>query len=140
MESSIYNPIWLPCCIARSSRSQMFFKIGVLKNFVILIVIHLCWSLFNKVAGLQACNFIKKALKNTSGGYFWIVKSPMGTSCLFYTKFGTGQYWSGIIGSSISYANTSKNVVLLVSVSVITVIMIIITSKNVQKQSPGGVL
>ena len=138
MESSIYKPMWLPCCIARSSRSQMFFKIGVLKNFVILIVIHLCWSLFNKVAGLQACNFIKKALKNTSGGYFWIVKSPMRTSCLFYTKFGTGQYWSGIIGSSISYANTSKNVVLLVSV--ITVIMIITTSKNVQKQSPGGVL
>ena len=137
MESSIYKPMWLPCCIASS---QMFFSIGVLKNFVILIVIHLCWSLFDKVAGLQACNFIKKALKNTSGGYFWIVKSPMRTSCLFYTKFGTGQYWSGIIGSSISYANTSKNVVLLVSVSVITVIMIIITSKNVQKQSPGGVL
>ena len=138
MESSIYNPIWLPCCIARSSRSQMFFKIGVLKNFVILIVIHLCWSLFNKVAGLQACNFIKKRLKNTSGGYFWIVKSPMRTSCLFDTKFGTGQYWSGIIGSSISYANTSKNVVLLVWV--ITVNVIIITSKNVQKQLPGGVL
>ena len=138
MESSIYNPIWLPCCIARSSRSQMFFKIGVLKNFVILIVIHLCWSLFNKVAGLQACNFIKKRLKNTSGGYFWIVKSPMRTSCLFDTKFGTGQYWWGIIGSSISYANTSKNVVLLVWV--ITVNVIIITSKNVQKQLPGGVL
>ena len=23
---------------------------------------HLCWSLFNKVAGLQTCNFIKKRL------------------------------------------------------------------------------
>ena len=135
MESSIYKPMWLPCCIASS---QMFFNTGVLKNFVILIVIHLCWSLFNKVAGLQACNFIKKALKNTSGGYFWIVKSPMRTSCLFYTKFGTGQYWSGIIGSSISYANTSKNVILLVWF--ITVNVIIITSKNVQKQFPGGVL
>ena len=29
----------------RSSRSQMFFKIGVLKNFAILTGKHLCWSL-----------------------------------------------------------------------------------------------
>ena len=30
----------------RSSRSQMFFKIGVLKNFAIFTGKHLCWSLF----------------------------------------------------------------------------------------------
>ena len=30
----------------RSSRSKMFFKIAVLKNFVIFTEIHLCWSLF----------------------------------------------------------------------------------------------
>ena len=29
----------------RCSRSQMFFKIGVLKNFVIFTGKHLCWSL-----------------------------------------------------------------------------------------------
>ena len=29
-----------------SSRSQMFFKIGVLKNFVIFTGKDLCWSLF----------------------------------------------------------------------------------------------
>ena len=48
----------------RGSRSQMSFKIGPLKNFKIFTGKHLCWSLFfNKVAGLQACNFIKKRLQ-----------------------------------------------------------------------------
>ena len=48
----------------RSSRSQMSFKISVLKNFAIFT-----WktpvleSLFNNVAGLQTCNFIKKRLQ-----------------------------------------------------------------------------
>ena len=32
--------------IYRSSRSQMFLKISVLKNFVIFTGIHVCWSLF----------------------------------------------------------------------------------------------
>ena len=37
----------------RSSRSQMFFKIGVLKTAANFTGKHLCWSLFfNKVAGL----------------------------------------------------------------------------------------
>ena len=37
----------------RSSRSQMFFKIGILKNFAIFTGKHLCWILFfNKIAGL----------------------------------------------------------------------------------------
>ena len=41
--------------------TQMFFKRGVLKNFTIFIGKHLCWGiLFNKVAGLKACNFIKR--------------------------------------------------------------------------------
>ena len=33
-------------CIFRSSRSQKFFEIGVLKNFTIFTGKHLCWSLF----------------------------------------------------------------------------------------------
>ena len=32
--------------ILRSSRSQMFFKIGALKNFAIFTGKHLCWVLF----------------------------------------------------------------------------------------------
>ena len=46
----------------RSSCSQMFFKIAVLKNLAVLSKKNnLCWSLvFNKVAGLKACIFIKK--------------------------------------------------------------------------------
>ena len=38
---------------ARKNRWQMFFKIGVLKNFGTFTAKQLCWSLFfNKVAGL----------------------------------------------------------------------------------------
>ena len=45
------------------SSSQIFFKIGVLKNFANFTGKHL-WmeSLFNTVAGLKACNFITKTL------------------------------------------------------------------------------
>ena len=47
----------------RSSLSQMFFKIGVLKNFIIFTGKHLCRSLFNKDTGLKACNIIKERLQ-----------------------------------------------------------------------------
>ena len=43
----------------RSSRPEVFFKKSVLRNFAKFTGKHLCQSLFfNKVAGLQACNFI----------------------------------------------------------------------------------
>ena len=45
---------------SRSSRSQIFFKIGVLKNFAIFTEKRVLKPLFNKVAGLKACNFNKK--------------------------------------------------------------------------------
>ena len=46
---------------ARSSRSKMFFKIGVLKNLVMLTGKYLCWSLFLiKAANLKACNLLKR--------------------------------------------------------------------------------
>ena len=69
--------------IYRSSRSQMFLGTGALKNFAMLEF------LFNKVAGLHACNFIKKRpqhrcfsvkftkslkasfLQDNCGGCFW---------------------------------------------------------------------
>ena len=41
----------------------MFFKIGVLKNFIIFTGKHLCRSLFNKDTGLKACNIIKERLQ-----------------------------------------------------------------------------
>ena len=45
---------------------QVFHKKGALKNFAILTGKHLSWSLFfDKVAGLQACNFIKKKFLRT---------------------------------------------------------------------------
>ena len=43
----------------RSSRSQMFFKIGVLKNFAIFTGKSLCWSLF----------LIKLLKRNTNTGF-----------------------------------------------------------------------
>ena len=77
----------------KSSRSRMFFKISVLKNFAMFTGKHLCWSLFLK--NIQAWrpatllkrysniviflwnfrNTFKKASggkMNTSGGCFWM--------------------------------------------------------------------
>ena len=45
----------------RSSRSQMFFKIGVLKNLAIFTRKHLCWSLFLiKLQAWRPLHFIEK--------------------------------------------------------------------------------
>ena len=43
----------------KSSRSQMFFKIGVIKNFA-----YFSWSLFLIMCQGQAFNFVKKRLQN----------------------------------------------------------------------------
>ena len=43
-----------------SSRSLIFFKIAVLKNFAIFTEKHFSWSLFS----IKACNFIKKRLQH----------------------------------------------------------------------------
>ena len=45
--------------ILRSSRSQKFFKIGVLKNFTNFTGKHLCWNLFLIKLQAEAFNFIK---------------------------------------------------------------------------------
>ena len=44
MQKQLTNVLQNSCL--RCSRSQMFFKIGVLKNFVIFTGKYLCWSLF----------------------------------------------------------------------------------------------
>ena len=44
---------------------EVFYKKAVFKNLAIFIGKQLCWRLlFNKNAGLQACNFIKKKLQH----------------------------------------------------------------------------
>ena len=44
---------------------EVFYKIAILKNFVIFTGKLLCWGLFFiNVAGLQACNCIKKGLQH----------------------------------------------------------------------------
>ena len=45
------------------SRSQMFFKVGVLRNLAIFTRKHLYWSLFLIKLQAQACNFILKRLQ-----------------------------------------------------------------------------
>ena len=55
MQGNVIYKSWFFCLFCcRSNRSQMFSKIGVLKNLVIFIGKHLCWSLF-----LIKCNFLK---------------------------------------------------------------------------------
>ena len=55
---------------ARSSCSQIFFKIDALKNFEIFTGKHLCWSLFfNKVVGLRSENtFFYRTLPMAASG------------------------------------------------------------------------
>ena len=43
---------------------EVFFRKDVLKNFAYFTEKQLRWSLFNKVAGPQACNFIKKRIQH----------------------------------------------------------------------------
>ena len=50
--------------ISRSSRSQIFFKIGILKISQYSQESTCVGSLYNKVAGVKACNFIKKKLQH----------------------------------------------------------------------------
>ena len=52
--------------VHKSSRSQMFFKIGVLKNFAIFIGKHVLKSLCNKVAALWA----SKLKRDSNTGVF----------------------------------------------------------------------
>ena len=65
----------------RSSCSQMFFKIVVLKNFTIFTGKPLRWSLF---AGHQACNFIK----NTPAQIFFV-----NIAKIFKTTFFREHFW-----------------------------------------------
>ena len=73
----------------KSNHSQIFFKIGALKNFEIFTGKYMYWSHFDKDAGRMDRNFIKKTiqhgcfpknnakflkqhfLQNTFGGCFW---------------------------------------------------------------------
>ena len=73
------SPLWIPLykyfssweihrnysTIFRSSHRRCSIKKAILKHFVIFTGKHLCRGLFfNKVAGHQACNFIKKRLQH----------------------------------------------------------------------------
>ena len=61
LENYAWNQYWIANYLCyRSSRSKMFFKIGVLKIFANFTKKHLCWSLFSTNF---LTNFIKKTLQ-----------------------------------------------------------------------------
>ena len=114
--------------LCRDSRSQIFYKIGVLKSFKIFIGKLLCWSLFlikmplfNK--GLKVCNFIEKRLQHRffpvkfakflRTPFFiehlrWLLL-PVGT-CLEFQVF-KGFSWNFLISEGLGCGDT--NLVLL---------------------------
>ena len=55
----------------RRSRLEVFCKKDVFKNFATFTGKHLCWSLFNKVAGPRSLAEEYLFSQNTSGGCFW---------------------------------------------------------------------
>ena len=60
------------CTTFRSSRSQMFFTIGVLKNFAIFTEKHLCWSLFLiKLQASRPATLLKR--DSDKGVFLWIL-------------------------------------------------------------------
>ena len=82
--------------IYRSSRSQMFFGAGAFKNFAMLDF------LFNKVAGFQACNFIKKRLQHRC----FSVKFAKFSSASFLQNTSGGCFWNYLMSSlNIAYEN-----------------------------------
>ena len=70
----------------RTSRSQLLFKISVLKNFANLTGKHLCWSLFllklqKTLTHTFSCK-ICELFKNTSDGCFWYLCSSFTLICI----------------------------------------------------------
>ena len=90
-ESSPYSEFVTEMLILRSKRSQMFFEIGVLKNFAKLE------PLFNKDTGFL--------LQNTYGGCFWIftVANTFQLNLVFIvdnrTSFCSGFLWKNELKS-----------------------------------------
>ena len=71
----------------RSSRSQMFFKIAVLKNFAVLSRDNLCWSLFLvKLQAWRPVFLLKKRIQHRRPAK--IAELSQNTSCsLYFSEF-----------------------------------------------------
>ena len=93
----------------RSSRSQMFFEVGVLKVCNIHRKTHVLESLFSKVASLEACNFIKKRHQHRC---FPVNIAKFLRSC-FCTLNSSGIWWHIWIGKLVTYI---FNIILCVSI------------------------
>ena len=109
------------CCRAfawcRSSRLQIFFKIGILKNFTNFTGKYLCRSLF--VAKLRALRpFLRwYFLENTSGGCFW--QWEFWKQCSQETDFTVSQSLKCLLG--LRKLRSSKNTEILQDVLVLPI-------------------
>ena len=75
--------------IFRSSHWRCSIKKAILKHFVIFTGKHLCRGLFfNKVAGHQACNFIKRRLQHRY--FFANIRIFIRRPILFWTTLANG--------------------------------------------------
>ena len=85
----------------KSSRSQMFFNIGVLKIFANFIGKHLYWSLFLIKLPAKAFNFIEKRLKHRC----FAVKFTK----FLRTPFSTKHLWWLLLESASTQNRVSVN-------------------------------
>ena len=85
------NKLYLICLAeARSSRSQMFFKIGILKKIVTFTRRHLCWNLFfNEVEAFRPATLLKKRLLHR----FFPVNTAKCSKTAFLSN-SPGGWWS----------------------------------------------
>ena len=92
----------------RGSLSQMFFKIGVLKNFAIFTGKHLCWSLFliKLIKGLKSCNFIKKRLQHR---FFPVNIAKFLSTAFFYRTLPVAASKDKFLISNINDNLTARN-------------------------------
>ena len=83
--------------LCTSSRSQFFFKIGVLKTFAIFTGKDLCWSKRFWCFLMNIAKFLRTIFsENTSGGCFWLWKNYG----IFILRWWSG--WRGYFRSMFS--------------------------------------
>ena len=113
------NSFFCNVLIFRSSRSQIFFKIDVLKNFASFTGKYLCWSLFlNKAAGpptlfliklqaLRLASLLKRDSNTVDFLYNWQIifmnsffyRTPPVAACVVFTaKQHNFQYYNDNFG------------------------------------------
>ena len=85
-----------PRGVFRSSRSQMFFKIGVLKNLAIFTGKHMCWSLFLIRAWHESLQRYYKRLfplTTLASTIHWRLLTVLNKATKVYCRFSYTKAW-----------------------------------------------